>query len=193
MVTSTSITWNRAIFFLFIITCPSNWKTNPIPNSLDKRSSCVKYSFTSLLFWLALQKHILDHYCTAKLFFGKGHTHKKLHTKSTSWKHSSTPHLYEKALYLPSVFLSSSPGVQSLLRPFSFIYAHSTCDLNWWNASSDLTALTGIYYIERFNVFGLELAHILLAWSKAYQQSLWEWSTTCHKGTYRQGVHEPGT
>lgn len=130
-----------AIFFLSNIFCLSNWNVNPVSNSLDKRSSCLKYSFTSLLFWLALQKHILDHYCTVKLLFGKGHTHRKLHTKSTSWKHSSIPHLCEKALYLPSVFLSSSPGVQSLLRPFSFIYVHSTCDLNWWNVSSDLRAL----------------------------------------------------
>lgn len=52
IVTSTSI--------LSTIVCLSNWNTNPVSNSLDKRSSCLKYSFTSLLFWLAVQKHILD-------------------------------------------------------------------------------------------------------------------------------------
>lgn len=75
IVTSISITWNKkSNFFLSTIVCLSNWNTNPIPISLDKRSSCLKYSFTSLLFWLAVQKHILDHYCTAKLLFGKEHT-----------------------------------------------------------------------------------------------------------------------
>lgn len=141
IVTSISITWNKkSNFFLSMIVCLSNWNTNLISISLDKRSPCLKHSFTSLLFWLAVQKHILDHYCTAKLFSGKEHT-KKLLTKSVSWKHSSVPHLCEKALYLPSVFPSSSSWVQFLLWPFSFIYTHFTCNLNWQNASSDLTLL----------------------------------------------------
>lgn len=71
-VTSISITWNKkSNFFLPMTVSLSNWNTNPKSNSLEKRSSCLKKSFTSLLFWLAVQKHILDHYCTAKLLLKK--------------------------------------------------------------------------------------------------------------------------
>lgn len=75
VVTSIFITWNKTSnYFLSMTVCLSNWNTNPISSSLGKRSFCLKYNFTSLLFWLAVQKHILDHYCTTKLLFGKEHT-----------------------------------------------------------------------------------------------------------------------
>lgn len=131
VVTSISITWNKkSNYFPSMTVCLSNWNTNPTSNSLGKRSFCLKYSFTSLLFWLAVQKHILDHYCTTKLLFGKEHT-------KNSWLnqfHESTQVCHicvKKPLYLPSVFLPSSPWLQSLLWPFSFIYTHFTQNLNW--------------------------------------------------------------
>lgn len=140
IVTSISITWNKkSNFFLSTIVCLSNRNTNPISISLDKRSSCLKYSFTSLIFWLAEQKHILDHYCTAKLLFGKEHTK----NSSLNQFHESTQvyHICVKDLVLAFCIFIFLPRVQSLLWLFSFIYTHFTCNLNWQNASFDLTLL----------------------------------------------------
>lgn len=107
----------RAIF-LSVAFCLSNRSTNPIPNSLDKRFSCLKCSFTSMWFQLALQEHILDHYCSAQLLFGKGHAHKKLHNKPNPWEHSSVPLLWGKST-VPSfhifiLLLSSTIPAQTL-------------------------------------------------------------------------------
>lgn len=86
----------KPFFFYSSLSAFPTGKLTLYATVLYKRSSSLKYSFISLLFWLALQKHILDHYCTTKLLFGKGYTQKKLYTKSPSWKHLSIPHLCEK-------------------------------------------------------------------------------------------------
>lgn len=82
-------------FFLSVIICLSHWNTNPTSNRLAKRLSCLKYCLNSMLFWLALQKYILDHYHTAKLLSGKG-TPTKTHTVNQPHESTQVYHICAK-------------------------------------------------------------------------------------------------
>lgn len=85
----------RSNFFLSVIICLSHCNTNSTSNRLAKRFSWLKYCLNSMLFWLALQKYILDHYCTAKLLFRKG-TPTKTHTVNQHHESTQVYHICAK-------------------------------------------------------------------------------------------------